>query len=303
MSNGKVGIFCPGMHGDMGLCTAVLKYKDVLWPGKDIIWFTSLDPTYASRLDMLKFNDAISEIREWPCGIDFHLISNEGILIPERRSDCESLKDLDIGYFPAPWCVLPGKKWESMHYANIPKTIYGVDPSWEWHPYLGFSDEEREMAKDFHSTLPYKKTVMLETTLMSANFQLSDDVVRNIMAQCRVKWGDCNFIFASKIGKAGVRDYAEFAGKGVVSASQFTVRQIALVHDYCDLFIGVNSGLTVAVSCWGSKPVPRVEQAASNTHSGIISIGPVNSAICDNLSHEDAGRKLEAALAYSLSTL
>ncbi len=306
MSNGKIGIFCPGMHGDMGLCTSVLKYKDALWPGKDIVWFTSLDPTYASRLDMLKFNDAISEIREWPCQMDFHILRTpDGHLIPERKADCDSLKDIDQGYFPAPWAVLPNKKWESTHYANIPKQIYGVDPSWEWHPYLGFSDEEKEMAKDFCATLPHQKTVMLETTLMSANFQLNDNVVRNIMAQCRAKWGKCNFIFASKLGKEpGVRDYSALIDDvGVVSAAQFTVRQLALVHNYCDLFVGVNSGITVAVSCWGNKPVPRVEQAGMLTNSSVIANGPVNCAFADNLSHEEAGRKLEAAVAETLSKL
>jgi hypothetical protein len=302
MSNGKIGIFCPGHHGDMALCTSILKYKDILWPGKDIVWFTSLDPAYASRLDMLKFNDAISEIREWPCQMDFHLLRTpDGLLIPERKGDCDSLKDLDQGYFPAPWFLLPSPKWEVIHYANIPKMVYGADPSWEWHPYLCFSDEEREMIRDFCAKLPHSKSIMLETNLTSAHFQLSDDVIRNIMQLCRTKFGNCNFIFASKLDKSGaVRDYSSF-GDDVISCSQFTIRQCALIHNHCDLFVGVCSGLTVAASCWGNKPVPRVEQCSSLTSYSVIANGPVCSVFADNLSHEEAGRRLEAGVAETLN--
>ena len=34
----KIGIFIPGGHGDIMTAMSVLKYKDILWPSKEIIW-------------------------------------------------------------------------------------------------------------------------------------------------------------------------------------------------------------------------------------------------------------------------
>lgn len=290
MANDKIGIFAPEQHGDMALCTSVLKYKDILWPGKDIVWFCNLTPEKATYLDILKHNDAISEVRDWPkfkTMEDFRdCVDPNGQLKLSRRSDFDSMKDLHNGYFAVPWAVLPSKAFEGVNYANISRQIYGADPSLEWHPYLCFSNEEREMAKEFCSKLPHSKTVMLETQLRSAgNFNLSEEVIRNIMKVCRDKFGKCNFIFASMM------DHTKYVDDpGVVSASNFTVRQVALVHNYCDLFIGVCSGITQAVSCWGNKPVPRVEMCGEIIQSSIIANGPVTSFLCDNLSLENMNK-------------
>lgn len=293
MVRGKIGLFCHGQHGDIALCTAALKYKDTLWPDKDIIWFCNLSPDKATYLDMLKYNDAIAEVRQWP-EVDFKtLMDPNGQLILNKRSDFDQMKDLDNGYFPAPWAMLPNNALNAVNYANIPRMVYGVDPSLPWHPYLGFSEEEKERAKDFVSSLPHSKTVMFETQLRSAgNFNLAEDTIKSLMAMCRAKFGNCNFIFASKM------DHTPFADDaGVVSAGdEFTVRQVALVHDHCDLMIGVCSGITQACSSWGRKPVPRLELCGSMIVSSIVANGPVHSVICDNFGLAQMKAGLEQGL-------
>lgn len=301
MTRGKIGILAPEQHGDIALSTCVLKYKDILWPGKDIVWFCNLAEHKATYLDMLKFNDAISEIRDWPkfkTMEDFRAcVDPNGQLILNRRADFESMQDLDNGYFPAPWCVLPNNALNGVNYANIPRMVFGVDPSWEWHPYLGFSDEEREMAKDFCGNLPHTKTIMFETQLRSAgNFNLAEDTIKSLMQICRNKFGKCNFIFASMM------DHTKFVDDpGVVSASHFTVRQTALVHNHCDLFIGVCSGITMTCSSFGSKPVPRVELCGTPIKSSVIANGPVTSVICDGWGLEQMKAGLEQAVEEVLS--
>lgn len=297
MENNKIGIFCGQQHGDIALCTCVLKYKDILWPGKEIVWFLNLAPEKATYLDMLKYNDAISEVRDWPQEDFRNLIDGNGQLFLNRRQDYESMKDLHNGYFAAPWAVLPSKAFEAVNYSNIPRQIYGADPSWEWHPYLCFSDEEREMAKEFCSNLPHQKTIMLETQLRSAgNFNISEDVIRNVIALCRNKFGKCNFIFASMM------DHSKYVDDpGIVSASKFTVRQTALIHNYCDLFIGVCSGITMAASCWGNKPVPRVELCGEIIQSSVIANGPVTSVLCDNMSPDQMNNAFVTKIAEVLN--
>ena len=87
----------------------------------------------------------------------------------------------------------------------------------------------------------------------------------------------------------------------MVSASNFTVRQCSLVHDLSDLFIGVCSGITMASSCWGAKPVPRVEMCGSPIVSSVIANGPVTSVICDNWSKEQMKQGLTQAVANTLN--
>lgn len=304
MGNGKVGIFCPAHHGDIALCTSVLKYKDILWPGKDVVWFSSLLPQFASRLDMFKHNDAISEVRESPPvthEIKKFIDPMTGRLLLDRRGDFPGLDDIDVGYFPAPWAVRPHPKWDYVHYAEVPKQVFGVPPTWEWHPYLKFSAEEEEIARDFCAKLPYKRTIMLETATLSSGFQFSDDVIRSIMYTCRSKFKDCNFIFASKFDtKSLVADYFKFTDTGVVSASEFTVRQTALLHNHCDMFIGTCSGISMATSCWGNKPIPRVEYASGANQTKPIANGPVVSVIADNLDYVVGGRLLVQRIAETL---
>ena len=56
----------------------------------------------------------------------------------DKKHNFEWSKDLDDGFFPAPWQFLPEER-DNTEYANYSKKVFGVDASWEWHPYLGFS--------------------------------------------------------------------------------------------------------------------------------------------------------------------
>jgi hypothetical protein len=288
MTKRKIGIFVDGANGDIGLSTSVLKYKDMVWPDTDVVWFCN--PSY---LDMLKYNDRISEIRSWSQE-NFSLLSNgTGYLLEDQKSISNDFQDLDIGYFSAPWAVLPSTTFEGVHYADIPKIIFGVERSLEWHPYLKFSDEEREMTSTFCAALPHRKTIMLETQLRSAgDFRLGSEVLLSIMFICRRKFGKCNFIFASKVDHSAL-----FDDPGVVSCSDFTVRQSALIFNHCDLFIGVSSGIGIAASCWGNNPVPRVEVCSSITATSVFANGTTNNVICDDLPIDEINKRLQFAIA------
>jgi hypothetical protein len=322
MSKGKIGIFAPAAHGDMALSMCVLKYKDLLWPNKDIVWFASKlpDQTY---IDMLKFNDAVAEVRHWPEGYrlpercpvdgpkavaaglpmweDFSILQDaNGHLHEGFKMQFESTKDLDGGYFPTPW--QNPKRPIGMHYADVPKMVFGVDKSYIWHPYLCFSDEEREMARAFCAKLPHSKTIMLETFMKSGDVHWNEEMTRSTMQLCREKFGKCNFIFASLFDRD--KNSKFFDDDGVVSTSQFTVRQNALIYNHCDLFIGVCSGISIAVSCWGNKPVPRIEWCGSPPISmGPITNGPLASVFYDDLPLNIAEYQLKGRIKEALSKM
>src|SRR5271156_6325814 len=122
---------------------SVLKYKDVLWPDKDIVWFCGLDSHQGGSMyrDVLKHNDAVSEIRIWEDFITYGLCDGNNRLDSAHKHKFESTKDLEGGYFPAPW-MISGEQRANIDYPNISRKIFGADPAWEWHPYLGFSNEE-----------------------------------------------------------------------------------------------------------------------------------------------------------------
>jgi hypothetical protein len=273
MSSGKIGIFLPGQHGDIMSAMSVLKYKDVLWPDKDIVWFCAMP-----KAEVLKYGPI--EVRHWPegwglperCAVDGPLAVSKGepmwydfsVLKTENnrlhqqlKHNFESTKDLDEGYFPAPW-MLSVQARHGIDYPNISRKIFGADPSWEWHPFLSFSDEEREMAKEFCAKLPYSKTIMMETFMGSGQASWNDTMTATTIRMCRERLGSCNFIFASHTDNSKFMD-----DPGVVSCSHFSVRQTALVNNYADLFVGVGSGISVATSCWGNKQTPKIQYTGS----------------------------------------
>ena len=297
MGKGKIGIFVNCQHGDIALSTCALKHKDILWHDKDIVWFCDLHSHNPTFLDMLKYNDAISEIRDFPTVFFRELMDSNHQLRYDKKIEDESMKDIDIGYFPAPWAALPNPAFECINFAEIPRKIYGADPSLSWRPYLGFSNDEKNTANEFCSKLPFKKTIMLETQLKSAgDFRLNDDVLKNIIQQCRNKFGQCNFIFADAIDHSYL-----FDDDGMVSASKFTVRQTALLYNYCTLFIGVSSGISVATCCWGNAPVPRVDFGSIFTLYGYMTDSPTISIVGDNLSYEQQMNKLKAGVSDALN--
>lgn len=296
MAKGKIGIFLPGLHGDMMQAMSVLKYKDALWPNKDVVWFCG---NMATRLDVLKYNDAISEIRHWPEGYklpercyvenltaaskgeppwaDFSvLMDSNNHLDQEKKHMFESTKDLELGYFPGTWMMHASRR-PGVDYPNVSRMVYGADSSWEWHPYLGFIDEEREAVREFCSRLPHKKTIMLETDFTSGVSPWDDDLTRDTMAICRQKLGRCNFIFACAPDNSRF-----FDDVGVVSCSQFTVRQTALVNNYSDFFIGISSGISQAVNCWYNNPTPKIQYCGSFIMSSVsIANGPFELVVKD----------------------
>ena len=88
------------MHGDIAVSTGVLRYKEILWPGADIIWFANFPKRTNTCLDILKYNSLISEIRDWP-SVDFRSLKDEkSHLLLTKRNEFPFLEDLDYGYFP-----------------------------------------------------------------------------------------------------------------------------------------------------------------------------------------------------------
>lgn len=268
MSN--IGIFLPGVNGDLATATSVLRYTNDLWPNHNIIWFCNHPFS-----DILKYNDKISEIRSWPNGWegnkersqigqncdlweDWSVLKDTNNHLDQRlKNNFDLTKDIDIGYFPAPWQMSLEQR-HNIDYPNCSRKIFGVPDNWEWRPYLCFSNEERDMVEDWRAALPYTRTIMLETYLSSGPRYMSDDMIKKSIRLCNRKFGQCNFIFASHIDHSNLYD-----DKGMLSCSHFTVRQTALVNNYSDLIISIGSGISVVVSCWGNKQTPHIQYTGS----------------------------------------
>jgi len=111
---------------------------------------------------------------------------------------------------------------------------------------------------------------MIENHFTSGNHRWNDTMTFETMRLCRKQFGTCNFIFASKLPNE------QFMDNGVVSCKQLTVRQTALMNNYSDLFVGVGSGISVATSCWGNKPTPKIQFTGSFICSTVsLANGPI----------------------------
>src|SRR3990167_5188033 len=280
---GNIGIFCPGQIGDLCTAMSVLKYKDLLFPHKNIIWYAN-----APNADCLKYSN-ISEVRPWPWagnGLpagtpDFYplLCNSDNRLNKELAIQYELTKDLEDGYFPTPWM----QKEKQNDYPNVSKMLFEVPANWQWHPYLSWSDEELEAAKEFISKLPrYRKNIMLETFCGSGQSPFWDEnTTRKIMRTCREKLGACNFIFASHKHKGGadncgIDNERFFDDQGCASAGHFTARQCALLIDYCDFMVCMSYGISVVTSAWGLMPIPKLQYCGSKKCSTVaLANGPI----------------------------
>lgn len=291
VKTGKIGIFCPGQAGDLCTVMSVLKYVDDLWPDKDIIFFTNFP-----NADSLRFSN-VSEVRPYPWagnGLpadtpDFYpLLCTDNRLNKELAKQYELTADLEDGYFPTPWMVA-SEKQDGIEYPNVSKKIFGVPNEWVWHPRLFWCQEELNAAHDFMAKLPpNRKNILLETFCGSGQSQFWDeDFTKKIMSVVRTKLGPTNFIMASHLHKGGVSNIGlpneMFIDEpGVVSAAHFTVRQAALLNDYCHLMICMSSGISVATSAWGLKPTKKLQYCGSKKCSTIaIANGPIELVTTD----------------------
>lgn len=263
---GKIGIFVDGQNGDMMTVMSCLKYRDELFPNKEIIWYANMP--YA---DNLKFAP-ISEVRPYPWvgnGLpdgyeNFYpmLCDFSNNRLNAKYKDFELTADLEDGHFPATWsCINKG----DLDYPSISRRHFGFDKTKPWHPFLSWSDKERDDARDFIDKLPKRKTIMIETFGGSGQSHWDHKNTLATKQICREIWGDCNFIFTCPqyIRTSYPFPHELFDDIGVVSCFYMSIRQTALLINYCDLMVGVSSGISVATSAWDLKPVPKVQFCGS----------------------------------------
>jgi len=226
-----------GGFGDVACSTCLLHHRETLWPGKRLIWLIHPDCK-----DVLQFNDKIDEVRVGD-------IKNGLFIDPETTLTLNT----------APWSNQLMAA-QGVPYALIPMRVVGQDFK-EWHPYIGFSKEEDDAAGAFVQSLPYPKTVMLETTCRSGQSSWGSANSAEAMRICRNVMGPCNFLFASKSGFAGTsKQSLGLEGEGVFELGSFTMRQCLPIYNRCHLMIGIASGLSCVFCSWQASPlVERVE--------------------------------------------
>ncbi len=257
---GKVGIFLPGQNGDLITAMSVLHYRKEIFGDKAIIWFANMP-----NADALRYAP-ISEVRPWPWagnGLpegtpDFWplLMNENNRLNVEKAKEYELTKDLDDGYFPAPYMLEPQKR-HGIDYPNCSRKVFGVHDDAPWFPYLTYEEEEIKKVDKFFKTLPAGKKIMFETFAGSDQSKLTDGMVRESIRICNELWPDCVFIFSShKYLRAHEVFPADLLLQTRVGwALDFTVRQCGIIAERVDLIISVSSGTTVAASASSTCPI------------------------------------------------
>ena len=299
--SGKVGIFAPGQNGDLITAMSVLKYREQIFGNKGIIWFAN-----APNAEALCYSP-ISEVRPWPWannGLpenspDFYplLCDENNRLNKSLAKDYKLTADLDEGFFPMAWMLLPQKR-HGIDYPNCSRKVFGIQDDYPWHPVLSFSDDEKIMAATFMERLPPTKTIMWETFAGSDQSKLSDEMVKKGISICKEKWPWCNIIFVSHKYLKAQEKFPDnfFEQDGIYSGADFTVRQCALLNHFCKLLISVSSGISVACSAWGMN-IPIIQYTGSficSTKS--LSNGRFELVTADNKTKEVAEKEFEEKL-------
>ena len=298
----KIGIFLFGQVGDLATAMSVLRYRDNLWPGKQIIWYANWP-----NCDLLRYAP-INEVRPWPWagnGLpegtpDFWpLLCNENNRLDLiKAAQYELTADLEDGYFPAPHMMTPQQR-HGLDYPNVSRKVFGIAPDRPWHPMLSWSEEEKAHVDRIAIRFPLRRNVMIESFFGSGQSIWDDMFTVRTMEICRDKWGSCNFFFASHKNTEQFKDF-----EGYYSLSKFTPRQASLMINHCDLFVGVSSGMSVVTSAWGLRPTPKVQVCGSHTCSTVsLSLGECNLITGDGYSKEDVLRQYEHKLREVISRI
>lgn len=305
-TGGKIGIFLHGQVGDLATAMSVLKYRNELWPGKQIIWFANWP-----NADLLRYAP-ISEVRMWPWagnGLpegtpDFYpmLCDERNRLNIIKAKEFELTADLEDGYFPAPHMMTPEQR-NGIDYPNVSRKVFGIGSDREWHPVLSWSEVEEMLS---YLTAPLqplfekgKKVIILETFFGSGQSKWDDLMTVKTIEACREAWGNCNFVFTSHKNTEQFKDF-----EGYHSLGKYTPRQAALIVNYADLFVGVSSGMSVVTSAWGLKPVPKIQYCGSYTCSTVaLATGEINLITSDDKPLEQSKKEFFIKLKELISRI
>lgn len=316
-----VAIFCHGQLGDCGTISSVLPYREQLWGDAKLIWYIADE-----NRDLLAHQDI--ELRTFPRGFGHPeltisenkklidagkepvwedwapLVDENNHLNLELKKNYPSLADVTRGYFPAPH-QMPVKKRHGLPYTDCSKKVFGVDPSLPWHPYLLFSEQERERANEFMRYANGGKRILIESFAGSSQSLIDEQMISKAMSICNAIWGNCNFIFASHKFLRHKEQFPlyMFDSPGMFSCADFTVRQCALIAGQCDLIISASSGITVAASCWDSSPTPIIQFCGSEIcGTRHLALGEYHIVTADHKSLPDAKEEFYNVLTNFLNT-
>lgn len=301
--SGKIGIFCHGQIGDLATAMSVLKYRQELWSGKQIVWFANWP-----NADLLRYAP-ISEVRMWPwagnglpegCPDFWPMLCDENNRLDRPKAqEFELTKDLTEGYFPAPHMMTPEQR-HGLDYPNCSRKVFGVDANKEWHPVLSW-DIINEDSPIIHELLKddSKKIIMIETFCGSGQSKWDDLMTVKTIEMCREAWGSCKFLFCSHKNTEQFKDF-----EGYISLKDYTPRQVGLLINRCDLFVGISSGISVVTSAWNVKPVPKIQYCGSQTCSTVaLSIGEISLITSDDKPLEQSKKEFFIKLREVISRI
>lgn len=248
----KIGIFIPGANGDILYSTAVIKYKDDIWgAGCTLVWFCCKE----SICLLENTTDVI--VRLWDHNYDVDLAGEHSMMDLSKKNMYETTSDLDIGYFVSPCWLDVTVRGGLNHLSECCRYAMGIlHRDIVWRPYIELSESNHTNMQRFFDKLPKgRKNIMLETHYKSDQSKWNDNMTTQTLQICAELLGKCNFLFASNV-------HVQFTQDNVYTCTELSLKEISALHDHCDLFIGVSSGVSVAISCWRNKPVPIIQFCA-----------------------------------------
>lgn len=234
----KVAILCPGKMGDVCESTGLFRYALELWgPKHDIHWY--VDKEYVQPLE---HNPMVT----------VHLLGDGKQRIREARKEILS-ECYDAHYRTAPWLNMQ-HVW-TVPLPLIPPMVLGINMKRRtWTPQIWLTKDEEIDVISCMADVPRGIRVMLETASFSHQGDWTDEMTRELIERTdeqAVVFLSSSFGYDEKMKAMGaVR---------VLPLDGFNYRQLALVYNHCDMFVGVPSG-TASVTCASlCRTLPRVE--------------------------------------------
>ena len=262
---GVIAIVNPGGVGDILLSTGILKYKDELWPGKDVVWYCCDNNRHA-----LAGVRGLKEIRRMeftPSHYQWKGSDVDKMCIP-----CPWMGSLPCAHKELPNGTLMADKHRLLFEQDTSARIPG-----SWHACLECSPQDDSMASSMMECLPRRKTIMLETGYLSSQSFLDQGILLRMVDVIKTAWGECNFLFVSGNLPLFPKDGE---GKWAFDCSKLPISAVLAMYNRIDAFVGVSSGISCAVCSWNANPaVPRLEMTIPEASCRKVSRGPISTAL------------------------
>ena len=237
-----------GANGDCLYATTLARQLKHDYPNSMLTWAISQQCAH-----ILSNNPYVDDIWTWPIKDWAGHISAWHALERSVLRDQNSRESFDKIILSQ---IIPGniRYYDGTVRPSIFRAL-GYDVSVPIDSVIVLSDAEQQRVDDFaqdHNLSSYDQVFLFECSSKSGQSKVTPNYALEVASEIGKAHKDCLFILST-------HEQIDSDLKNVVSAKSLSMRENAALTNYCSMFLGCGSGLTVVATSTAAKAIPNVQ--------------------------------------------